>query len=298
MIAIECKEVSKSFGKTKVLDQVNIQLEQGKIYALLGRNGAGKTTLMNCLCTRYLPDAGEIYLLEEKAYENEKVLNEICFMSDYMETFSTKKVKDILKFAGSFYEKWDKDLMKNLMEFFEISPKVLYDGLSKGQKTVVGIIIGLCSGCEIVLLDEIYSGLDAVARQNFYEILMKEQEKNPRTFVLSTHLIEEMAGLFEHVVMIDKGKIILSEEVEIIHEKSYKCVGRAELEGCLSGKNILSKQQMGAMAEYYIYDELNERELGELMSKGFTVSALSLQELFLAFTADTTKKWGENSGIA
>ena len=77
MKAIECKQVSKQFDDVVALKSVSFQLESGKIYALLGRNGAGKTTLLNCLCTKYLPDSGEIFVLEEEAYENEKVLKEI-----------------------------------------------------------------------------------------------------------------------------------------------------------------------------------------------------------------------------
>lgn len=291
MIAIECEGISKSFGNAKALENVSCALEEGKIYALLGRNGAGKTTLLNCLCTKYLPDCGEIKILEEKAYENEKVLSEICFLSDYLDAFTTKKVNNILKFASTFYPKWDNELMERLLAFFEINKKSKYDALSKGRQTAVSIVIGLCSGCQVVLLDEIYSGLDAVARQGFYQILLSEQEKNPRTFVLSTHLIEEMSGLFDHVVMIDKGKVILDEEIEELHEKAYKCIGRAEYERYLQGKNVICKKQVGAVMEYDIYGELTWEEQKKLEECGFGIDHLSLQELFVAFTADSIKEW-------
>lgn len=294
MIAIECKNVTKSFGKKKemVLEDASIQLEAGKIYALLGRNGAGKTTLMNCLCTKYLPDSGDILILEEPAYENEKVLNEICFMSDQMDVFEIKKVKVILHYASVVYEKWDSDLEKRLVDFFDISVDKTYVQLSKGQKTAVGIIIGLCSGCEVVFFDEIYSGLDATIRQSFYQILLDEQEKNPRTFVLSTHLIEEMTSLFDGVVLLHKGKILFSEDMDAIYEKSFKCTGRKEGESLLSGKNVICKKELGTITEYDVYDELTEEEQKKLRDAGFRIAALSLQELFVAFTSDTEKDWG------
>jgi ABC-2 type transport system ATP-binding protein len=296
MIGIECKNVTKSFNKNVVLEDVSFQLETGNIYALLGRNGAGKTTLMNCLCTKYLPDSGEIRILGEEAYENEKVLSQICFMSDQVDVFETKKVKNLLFYASTFYEKWDSKLMDRLLDFFEISTKKLYSELSKGQKTVIGIIIGLCSGCEIVMLDEIYSGLDAVARQSFYEILLEEQEKHPRTFLLSTHLIEEMTGLFTNVVLLDKGKIILNEDMDTIYAKAFKCVGRKGQEGELLGKKLLRQKQMGTVTEYDIYDDLTPQEKKALEEKGFTVSALDLQDLFIAFTQETEKEWGGENG--
>ena len=295
MIVVECKDVSKRFGKNKenVLEHVNMQLEQGNIYALLGRNGAGKTTLLNCLCTKYLPDSGEIRIMGEEAYENEKALSEICFMSDQMDVFDVRSVQYILTYASTFYEKWNLALQKRLLEFFGISMDKLYGALSKGQKTIIGIIIGLCCGCEVVLLDEIYSGLDAATRQDFYEILLEEQERCPRTFVLSTHLIEEMTGLFTHVLILDEGRIILNEEMETIHSKSFKCVGRAGQITGLSGKNVVAQKEMGTIAEYVLYDTLTVSEKQQLEKDGFTVSSISLQELFIALTEHEAVKWGE-----
>lgn len=294
MIAIECKNVTKGFGKKKeiALEDVSIRLEAGKIYALLGRNGAGKTTLMNCLCTKYLPDSGDILILEEPAYENEKVLNEICFMSDQMDVFEPKLVKVILHYASVVYKKWDSVLEKRLVDFFDISIDKTYGKLSKGQKTAVGIIIGLCSGCEVVLFDEIYSGLDATIRQSFYQILLEEQERNPRTFVLSTHLIEEMTSLFDGVVLLHQGKILFSEDMDTIYEKSFKCTGRKEGDSLLSDKNVICKKELGTITEYDIYDKLTEEEQKKLRDAGFHIAALSLQELFVAFTSDSEKDWG------
>ena len=285
MKAIECKQVFKAFGENKVLRDVTFSIESGKIYALLGRNGAGKTTLMNCLCTLFIQDSGEIRLLEEVNYENEKVLSEICFMSDFIAEFEIKKVKQILKYASCFYERWDTALMEKLLNFFEIDRKQLYSALSKGKKTLVSIIIGLCSGCKIVLFDEIYSGLDAVARQQFYKILLEEQEKNPRTFIVSTHLIEEMTEVFDGVVIMDEGRILLNEEMEEIYEKSIKCVGRTEKVECFKGKNLLYQKNMGTISEFDFYDTFTEAEQRELTEEGFSFQSLSLQELFIACTA-------------
>ena len=291
MKAIECKQVFKAFGENKVLRDVTFSIESGKIYALLGRNGAGKTTLMNCLCTLFIQDSGEIRLLEEVNYENEKVLSEICFMSDFIAEFEIKKVKQILKYASCFYERWDTALMEKLLNFFEIDRKQLYSALSKGKKTLVSIIIGLCSGCKIVLFDEIYSGLDAVARQQFYKILLEEQEKNPRTFIVSTHLIEEMTEVFDGVVIMDEGRILLNEEMEEIYEKSIKCVGRTEKVECFKGKNLLYQKNMGTISEFDFYDTFTEAEQRELTEEGFSFQSLSLQELFIACTAKEEKEW-------
>lgn len=296
MKAIECKQVSKQFDDVVALKSVSFQLESGKIYALLGRNGAGKTTLLNCLCTKYLPDSGEIFVLEEEAYENEKVLKEICFMSDHLENFELKKVKNLLFYASCFYENWNQELMERLLDLFEIRPKEMYASLSKGQQTAISIIIGLCCGCKVVLLDEIYSGLDAVLRQQFYEILLEEQEKNPRTFVISTHLIEEMASLFDGILIMNKGLILLQEDMETLHQKSYKCIGRTDKADRLQNKHVIYTNTMGTVTEYSIYDTFTQAERKALEEEGFTFSSLSLQELFIAMTSTATKEWGEANG--
>lgn len=290
MAVVECKNVSKCFKDKKALDNISFQLEDNKIYALLGRNGAGKTTLLNCLCTKFIPDSGIINVLGEEAYENEKVLKEICFMSDHMAGFQAKKVKTVLKYAKTFYKSWNDELMEKLIKFFEIDMGAFYSNLSKGQQTEISIIIGLCSSCKIVLLDEIYSGLDAVARKNFYEILLDEQENNPRTFVLSTHLIEEMSGLFTDVIIIDNGRIVLCEDMEVVHMKAHKCIGRSDDKSLLSGKNIIAVNKLGTVTEYVVYDELGNDEIERLREKGFTISSITLQELFIAFTEDSKKE--------
>lgn len=287
MKAIECKNVSKYFGEKIVLENLNFSLEKGKIYALLGRNGAGKTTLLNCICTKYIPSKGDVYVLEEKAYENPKVLSEICFMSDSLDAFEMTKVKDILNYARSFYTMWNEDLMNRLLDCYEINPMENYSFLSKGRKTVVSLIIGLCCGCQIVLFDEIYSGLDAVGRKKFYDLLLEEQEKNPRTFLLSTHLIEEMTMLFDEIIILDKKRVLIQEEMEQLEEKSFRATGRAGEEGMFLGKKILAKKEMGAMAEYYIYDTFTLEEREQLKEQGVTLQNMSLQELFIAATSDT-----------
>ncbi len=296
MIAIECRNVEKHFDDDTALDGVTFQVKEGSICALLGRNGAGKTTLMNCICTKYIQNTGEICVLGEPVYENERVLKKICFMKEEMDAFDIKRVNKVLSYAKHFYPEWDEELEQKLLDFFAINPKSTYGALSKGQKTVVSIIIGLCSGCEVVLFDEIYAGLDAVARGQFYDILLKEQERKPRTFMLSTHLIEEMSAIFTDVVILDKGRVLLNADMETVHDHAYKLMGRGDQESLLQGKNVLLKQKMGTLAEYDIYDSFTKEEQKSLEEQGFQFSALSLQELFVAMTADEIKEWRDGDG--
>lgn len=284
MITVEIAGVTKAFGKTNVLDNIDLKLEDGKTYALLGRNGSGKTTLMNLMCTKYIPDSGVIKLMDEEAYENDRVLSEICFMKDYIPAFEDMKLSAIFKYAEKFYTRWNKTLEEKLIKQFGLETKKIYGFLSKGQQTAVGLIVGLCSNTRILLLDEIYSGLDAVARKELYTILMQEQERYTRTMVLSSHLIEEMTNLFSDVIILHDEKIILNDSLDTVQTKARKLTGRKDIEDILSDKNVLGKNSVGTMSEIYIYDDFTENEISELNERGYKLAPMNLQELFAAMT--------------
>ncbi|MBR6402892.1 MAG: ABC transporter ATP-binding protein [Eubacterium sp.] len=284
MITVEIDGVSKSFGNTKLFEDLSLDLEDGKTYALLGRNGSGKTTLMNLMCTKYIPDSGVIKIMDEEAYENEKALSYICFMKDYIPAFEDMRLSAIFKYAEKFYSNWNKELAQQLLKQFNLKKEKIYGLLSKGQQTAVGLIVGLCSNTRVLLLDEIYSGLDAVARKELYTIIMQEQERFPRTLVLSSHLIDEMTNLFTDVLILDDGKIILNDTLDTVQVKARKLTGRKDVDDILSEKNILGKTQVGPMTEIYVYDDISEKELSELRDREYQISSLNLQELFAAMT--------------
>ena len=243
--AVELKNVTKKFKEKTVFEDLNLNIEKDKIYALLGRNGVGKTTLMNIITTRYLPNEGEVNVLGEKAFENENVLGEICFMKDKTEAFIGKKVKDIFKLGKIFYDNWDEDFKENLLKEFEINEKDRYENLSKGKQSAVAIIIGLASRCKVTMLDEIYTGLDAVVRKKFYKILLEDYMENPRTFIISTHLIGEMSNIFSNVIIMGEKKLLVNEDIESLRKKVLEFTAGEELEKILEGKNILKSSQFG-----------------------------------------------------
>lgn len=290
MFAVECNNVSKSFKENKVLDGINLQLEEGKIYGMLGRNGAGRTTLMNLMTTRYLPTEGEIKLFGETAYENSEALSKVCMFSDYMEGFTGLKVKDIFKLGPVFFRNWNEDYKEELCSLFEIDRKKRYDALSKGQKTSVAIILGLASGCELTIFDEIYSGLDAVMRTQFYDALLKEYMESNRTFILSTHLIGEMSNIFSDIIIIDHGKVLLNEEVEELKSKVVSLTGSKEsLQNCMKEEwEVLSRKEFGSVITVVVKGEFHQKELSEFAVKQLKVEPVPLQDIFVALT---TKGW-------
>ncbi|KUO50860.1 MAG: hypothetical protein APF76_01385 [Desulfitibacter sp. BRH_c19] len=289
--AIEVNNLTKKFGTTTALANINLSFDGNKIYGLLGRNGAGKTTLLHLLAAQLLPSNGSISIRGESLYENNNALSQICYIglflnnNKYIKTF---KVKDFLKSAAMFFPNWDEKLAKQLTELFSLDIKKPYRNLSTGMLSMVSIIISLASRAPITLLDEPYSGLDASARQEFYDVLAEDFGRHPRTIVFSTHLIDEASNLFEDVIILHQGKIVLHEPMETLEESSLIVFGdKDELESRLGNKRVIHRELFGHRASYALFDKISEQEKTAWTHAGLELRSLTLQQLFVHLTANS-----------
>lgn len=283
--AIECNDLVKNYKKTTVLDKLSINVEENKIYGLLGRNGAGKTTLLNVISTQVLENSGEIKIFGERPYENQKVLNKICFIKERLWYMTNFKAKEIFKIASDMFENWDEEFKDELVREFELDINKKYKSLSKGMQSMVGIIMGLASRAPITIFDEAYSGLDAVARNKFYNILLQDYISNPRTIVFSTHYIDEVSDIFENIVIIHKGKLLLNENVVDIKERAFEIIGEGKvLDEILVDKRVLGNEIFGKMEKIFLFDSLSDDEIKDIKFSGGTIKPMSLQELFIHLT--------------
>lgn len=287
--AIEVKNLTKKYGNTVALENINMSCTQNKIYGLLGRNGAGKTTLMHLLAGQLLPTEGSIHIDKEDIYENNKALARICYVgpfsniNNYVKTF---RVRDFLKTASLFYPDWDQVFADKLIRLFSLDIKKHYRNLSSGMLSMVSIIISLASRAPITLLDEPYTGLDAAARQEFYDILAEDYSNNPRTIIFSTHLIDEASKLFEDVILLHQGQVLIQEPLETLERSSFMVTGDEDtIKSMLNNKMIIHREVMGRRAAYSLFDTLSERELTTLIKSGIEVRNLTLQQMFVYLTA-------------
>ena len=224
---LECRELTKKYGKKEVLHSLNLKLEQGKIYGLIGRNGAGKTTLLSLLSAQNPGTQGEILLDGQKVWENQEALKHIYFSREInpnSTVYSGLKVKELLKIAAAYLPDWDKEMANSLIQLFHLDVKKRISKLSKGMTSMITIILALASKAEFTFLDEPVAGLDVVAREQFYRILLEEFTESGRTFVVSTHIIEEAADLFEEVIFLHEGEILLKENTQDLLEQCRYCL--------------------------------------------------------------------------
>lgn len=226
------KGIVKTYGGKDVLHGVDLELESGKIYGLIGRNGAGKTTLLSILTAQNPASSGTVTFNGQPVWENPGVLEHICFSRELNQmngnNANTMKVKEYLRIAATYFSHWDKEMAERLVKEFDLDVKKRISKLSKGMLSMVTIIVALASKAEFTFLDEPVAGLDVVARERFYRILVEEFTETGRTFVVSTHIIEEAADVFEEVIILKRGEILLKEETQELLERSYHVSGRED----------------------------------------------------------------------
>ncbi|MFJ7667565.1 ABC transporter ATP-binding protein [Lysinibacillus sp. NPDC097195] len=211
---IDVRNVSKSYKHKHALKNVSFTVEGPKIIGFLGHNGAGKTTFLNLLAGLMSTTEGQICVNGENIFNAPVILRDICFIAESGNFQEDMTVAQCLKTNSYFYPKWDRQLANELLEVFTLNPKDKVRNLSKGMVSALGIITGFASNASITIFDEPYIGLDVVARNIFYDLLIEQQIENPRLFLLSTHLIDEASELFEEILILHEGELLLQKTME------------------------------------------------------------------------------------
>jgi len=276
---IELSNITKKYKKRTVLKNITLQIDQPKIYALLGRNGAGKTTLMDIIAGHNIQTEGELLINGEEAFDNRNLLKHICLIKESDNFHQDMKVKDVLKTYAILYENWHTDLVDELMDLYQLPLNSRIKTLSKGMESALGVIVGLASGAKITIFDEPYIGMDAAARQKFYDILLDVFEEEERTIIFSTHLIDEASLLFQEIFIIKDGELILQEDAETIRQNAYVVTGEeAEVKAFIEGKRVMKIKQLAHLMAAYVYDE--ERDIPETLQ----VDGIPIQDVMIYLT--------------
>ncbi|WP_206490441.1 ABC transporter ATP-binding protein [Rhodococcus sp. KRD162] len=290
-IAASTTHLSKNFGSFTAVDDVSFEIEQNKIYGFLGRNGAGKTTVMQMMTAQMRHSAGEISIFGQRPWENPRALAHVCFVKESQKYPDDLKVKSAISQASHILPHWDSEFAAELLRDFDLPLGRKIKKLSRGMTSALGIVIGLASRAPLTFFDEPYLGLDAVSRHMFYDRLLADYADNPRTVVLSTHLIDEVSDLIEHVILIDKGKIVLDEDSDSLRESAFEITGPAQaVDSFASGHRILHRTALGASARTTIDGRLNERQKTDGTAAGLTIEAVPLQQLIIERTTGDTEE--------
>jgi ABC-2 type transport system ATP-binding protein len=287
MIGIEIQNLTVRFpGDVTAIDDLTLKLEGGKIYGLLGRNGSGKTTLMSLIAAFRRVTEGSILVDGQEPFENEELTQQICLVRESGDiVVDGDSVKGILRRSRRFRPNWDEEFAHRLLDTFELPLDRGVAKLSRGQKSALGITVGLASRAPLTMLDEAYLGLDAPSRYAFYDILLEDYMEHPRTFVLSTHLIEEVGRLFEQVVIIDRGRLVVHDDTDSLRMRGAAVVGPATaVDDFTTGMTILGEQRLGGTKSVTVYGEIDPTARAVAADWGLELSPVALQDLFVHLT--------------
>ena len=219
MLNIRC--VSKKLGNKKVLDQVNLQIQDGSIFGLVGPNGAGKSTLLRILAGVIREDAGVVTWDNEPIFDNPAVKKDILLISDEPYYFYNASISDMKQFYQLWYPSFDEDEYAHYLKLFHLDEKMPLAQFSKGMKRQAFIIFALAIAPKLLLLDEVFDGLDPMMRLMFQRALAKSVEEKKMTVLISSHNIRELEDICDSFGILDDHCITTSGDIESVRENVH-----------------------------------------------------------------------------
>ncbi|WP_158542891.1 ABC transporter ATP-binding protein [Phytoactinopolyspora halophila] len=202
---VEIADVTKRYGDANAVNQLTVTVDQPGIHGLLGRNGAGKTTLMKLVAGHLKPTSGEVRINGE-ACSPQRMSRSVSFVESRASQFNMG-ASSLLRAAHQLHNDFDDEFARTMLSKFELDPKKKYKRLSFGMQTMVSTIIGLAINTDVVMLDEPSLGFDVVMRRRFIDLLRESLDRHPRIILVSTHQMDDIARVADHLLVIDAGTL-------------------------------------------------------------------------------------------
>jgi ABC-2 type transport system ATP-binding protein len=211
---IEAKKLTKKFDNTAALDEISFSIGSNSIFGLVGSNGAGKSTFLRTLAGIYKPDGGEVLINGEQPFENSAVKSQLFFISDYPYFMPQATLLEMADFFAQIYPKWSKKRFEELCTLFPLNTKAKIINMSKGMQRQAAVICALATQPKLLLLDEIFDGLDPVMRQLLKRIVSNEVAESRMTVVIASHNLRELEDFCDHVGLFHKGGVVFERDLD------------------------------------------------------------------------------------
>lgn len=221
MTLLECKHLSKRYGKHNALSDINLSIDSGHIIGLLGPNGSGKTTLIKLICGLLTPTEGEIYVNEAPVGIASK--KAISYLPDHSYLNDWMRVRDIIDYFEDFYEDFESIRAYDMLAKLHINPSDKLKTMSRGTKEKVQLILVMSRRADLYILDEPIAGVDPAARDYILETILTNYDENA-SILISTHLISDVENILDEVIFLQNGVIRMHTSVDEIREKEQKSV--------------------------------------------------------------------------
>ena len=239
---VEVRNLSRQFKKTLALDNITLDVKPGLVYGLVGANGQGKTTLIRHLLGLLRAQRGTVRVFGlDPVRSPVDVLSRVGYLSESREMPDWMKIGEYLKYSAAFHPSWDTKLEQELVSSFQLDSSKRIKDLSKGMRAQTGLIAAVAARPDLLLLDEPSTGLDAVVRKDILNAIIRTVADEGRTAIFSSHLLDEVEKMSDHVFMIDQGRLVLEGELDQIKEQHHvfrlkllQDRSKPEIEGAIS----------------------------------------------------------------
>lgn len=284
---IKINDVTKRYEKKTAVSNVSLQIDKGQIHGLIGENSAGKTTLIKCIVGIYTPDEGSITLDGKDVYDNVDAKKRIAYVGDYAQFVPFYTVSAVLKMYARFYDSFSIDKFNKYNEIYKIPLKSVANNLSKGQKMRLNIMLEMSKGAEYIIMDEPASGLDPIAKTQFFDMLIREVEVNGTGIFISSHNLQSLEKICDVVTVMHQGEIESNVAVNELKSKIKRV--QAVFEKGVSDEDLVNAgfEHVSHTGSIYTMnskeeDESIKEKLKTLGASFIEVTDLSLEEYFVA----------------
>ncbi len=296
---IQVRDLTVRYGRRKALDSVSIQVEQGEVYALLGRNGAGKTSLVSCLLGHRKGQSRGIALFGDEVWRHHRtILRRVGVVPEEPDAPPDWTAGQLSRFYSTLYPRWDERVTTDRMKRFRIAPDQRFGKLSKGQKGQLMLTLALAGQPDLLVLDDPTLGLDAVARSQLFDELIGELADRGTSVLISTHDLAGVEGIADRVGILREGKLVLDEPLESVKDRHRRIRATAApdqtaVPALLEPLGVISftAHELGRewVVDRYQDDALTaHQDTGEAMP--LSADPMSLEEIFITLTGDAVEE--------
>lgn len=287
--AIRTYGLTKHYDSRRVVDCLNLRVEQGQVYGFLGRNGAGKSTAIKMLMGMVQPDSGEAELLGEKvSIMDPKTRERIAYIAEGHPLYNWMTVGEAVKFTRAFYPRWNDTLLEQILDHFELSRRQKLKRLSNGQRAQVSLALAVAPEPELLILDDPTLGLDTVVRRDFLESLIQIIHRKGRTILFSSHILGDVERVADRIGIMVDGVLRVDCPTDYFRESVKKLVldfpGPApEIVEC---PGMVNQWNMGSQLELVLvgYDDAQRQAVEALQPRSIEIVDLNLEEAFIEYT--------------
>ena len=286
MSVISARDVSVRYGKKTAVQGVSLSVEEGSVYALLGRNGAGKSSLVRALLGMLEPELGRVELFGEDVWHHRvRLMDRIGVVAEEADAPPEMRVRDLAWLSSRLYSRWTQSAFSERLARFGVAEAARYGELSKGQKKQVALALALATSPELLVLDDPTLGLDVVARKSLFEEVIADMADRGVTVFITTHDLSPIETIADRVGVLKDGRLVLDEELETLKSR-FRRVRYAGAPAVLS-MNAASTRAWGSGTEMIVtdYDDL-AFERFRANAQTTEVVPLTLEEIFVALVGE------------